>query len=552
MGVRIGVMIKNLEELSNWELRIIQGIINDPKLKLALFIKDGRTKNKETFKEQFTKFISTKNSIGQLVLNLQLLIERKLFFKAFQTIDKSILLQHLSTIDLIKLEPEEHDGIDFFNDEDSNTIAQNNLDVILKFGFNKIEGNILNSANFGIWSLLYADKSGNKFGPIAFWKVLHKEPSIEVSLQQLFLDSVQDKCLDKAYFNCLWSVVNTTDTVLEGSVSLVLKNLRKIYNGTYTLPESIVSANDRYTRPSLYSVFKYTYGFYSSLIRKGFKALNIKYFGVRYQHWTLFLGKGNFITTDISQLRPVNQPIDEFWADPFLFQYGNKNYVFFETFCYKTKKGKLSCGIIENDQLTNIVDVLNLEYHLSYPFIFEEDGEIYLMPETLDNKRLEIYKCIHFPTKWELYTTAFEGEFVADASFYNDKEGQKWLFINKKEIPNLRLHSELFIYKVDSLKLNTLVPHTQNPVIIDTRTGRNGGAIFSYNNEIYRPSQRTVEGIYGRALNINKIKELTINSYIEENTMIFEPDFKNGLMSMHHLHQIDGLFVYDAAYKKSK
>jgi len=100
MGVRIGVMIKDLEELSNWELRIIQGIINDPKLQLALFIKDGRTKNKESFKERFTKFISTKNSIGQLVLNLQVLIERKLFFKAFQTVDKAILLQHLRTIDL--------------------------------------------------------------------------------------------------------------------------------------------------------------------------------------------------------------------------------------------------------------------------------------------------------------------------------------------------------------------------------------------------------------------------------------------------------------------
>ncbi len=87
-------------------------------------------------------------------------------------------------------------------------------------------------------------------------------------------------------------------------------------------------------------------------------------------------------------------------------------------------------------------------------------------------------------------------------------------------------------------------------MIIDSRTGRNGGAIFSYGNEIFRPSQRNVEGIYGRALNINKIKELTINSYVEEISVIVEPDFHEGLISIHHLHQIEGLFVFDAAFNK--
>ena len=168
----------------------------------------------------------------------------------------------------------------------------------------------------------------------------------------------------------------------------------------------------------------------------------------------------------------------------------------------------------------------------------------------MDNNRLEIYKCTHFPTKWELYSTAFEGELVADASFYDDPEGKKWLFINKKAIRNVPLNSELFIYQVDSAKLNTLIPHAQNPVIIDSRTGRNGGAIFSYNNEIYRPSQRNEGRVYGRALNINKIKELTIQSYKEENTRIVEPDFQVGLISIHHLHQIKDQFVFDAAFKK--
>jgi len=48
----------------------------------------------------------------------------------------------------------------------------------------------------------------------------------------------------------------------------------------------------------------------------------------------------------------------------------------------KQKKGKLLVGELKGSDLIDIKDVLELEYHLSYPYIFKEDDEIYLMPET--------------------------------------------------------------------------------------------------------------------------------------------------------------------------
>ena len=170
------------------------------------------------------------------------------------------------------------------------------------------------------------------------------------------------------------------------------------------------------------------------------------------------------------------------------------------------------------------------------------------MPETADNNRLELYKCVNFPDEWELYSTAFNGEKVRDAYFYNDK--QKWLFVNKEVNLNTSSDSELYIYRVDSLKLENLEPHLKNPVIIDAKKARNGGSIFKYKNEIYRPSQANIDGIYGRALNINRIDKLTIDEYVENKIVRVYPNFHKGLVSMHHLHQTDGLFVIDAAYKK--
>ena len=100
------------------------------------------------------------------------------------------------------------------------------------------------------------------------------------------------------------------------------------------------------------------------------------------------------------------------------------------------------------------------------------------------------------------------------------------------------------------LKLEDLQPHSKNPVIINSKTARNGGAIFKYNNEVFRPSQANIDGIYGRSLNINKIEKLTIDEYVEKTVITTYPNFKKGLVSMHHLHQEDGLFVIDAAYMK--
>ena len=289
--------------------------------------------------------------------------------------------------------------------------------------------------------------------------------------------------------------------------------------------------------------------FYSTLISKFVQILDSKILGARYSCWTLFIGKGDFLDSTLFRIKGLNPSKNEFWADPFIFMFQEKHYIFFENYDYKTQKGKISCGRIDKDKLVDIVDVLERNYHLSYPFIFEENQEIFLMPETSSNKRLEIYKCIEFPSKWELYTTAFEGEKVIDATFYSDENKNKWLFINKAD-GNGPHDSELHIFKVNSPSLKDLEPHKNNPVIINSKVARNAGAIFKYNGEIYRPSQANIEGVYGRALNINRIKVLTLNDYVEETITTTFPNFQKGLTRMHHLHQSNNIFVFDAAFRR--
>jgi len=265
----------------------------------------------------------------------------------------------------------------------------------------------------------------------------------------------------------------------------------------------------------------------------------------------LFIGKGNFLETDLSRLNPVEMPKKVFWADPFFYRYENQLYVFFENYSYETKRGKISAGkIIESGEhkyeIANVIDVLDFSYHLSYPNIFNEDGQIFLIPETYQNKRLEIYRSIHFPDKWELYATAFEGEEIVDTTYFHDENDNIWLFLNK----GIARDAELYIYKIDSLKLQNIIAHNQNPVYIDCRKGRSAGPIFKSENNYYRSNQINTYGIYGRGLQISKINKLTLDEFEDTPMSPIEPGFLKGLIGIHHLHQYGNIFVFDGCYKK--
>ena len=173
-------------------------------------------------------------------------------------------------------------------------------------------------------------------------------------------------------------------------------------------------------------------------------------------------------------------------------------------------KSKIEEGI------KNVCDALELDYHISYPFVFKMNDEFFMMPETREAKRLEIYKAVNFPNKWQLYSKGFEGEGIVDPTLFLDQKKNIWLFVNKAKELYDDYNSELYIYKIDDLKLTTIIPHKLNPVIIDSRRARSAGNIFVEDGKIIRPSQNNIHSIYGYGLNLSEIKELSLENYKEE------------------------------------
>lgn len=548
--MKIGILIADFDALQNYEYRIIQQIIDDSTLELSVLIKDGRESEPMSgFMGKAKRFIKLKRWFALLILKIQILIETKIIKTDTPVADVSRVRRYLESLPVIFLKPESKGYMDYLSVEDADLVRGYNLDLILRHEFRIIQGNILNAAKHGIWSFHHADNSINRGGPPCFWERVLKQPVVGVTLQRLTSELDGGLVIDKGFYNMHWSYYKLKNDVYENSVTLLMKNIKKLQRGEVEYTKSEVYSNPLYRSPSLWYVLKYVSSFYAKILLIFYYRFLSVFGGYRENCWTLFIGKGNFMDKSLYKIKPVKLPANAFWADPFLFPYKEETYVFFENYDYKKKKAGISCGKVVDNKIKDIQDVLNLDYHLSYPFMIEEDGDIYMMPETSNAKRVEIYKCERFPDKWSLYSTAFEGEIVSDTSYYKDAQGQRWLFLTRGEGD---LSSELYIYKIDSLKMNIIEPHVQNPVIIDTRIARCGGPIFEQEGQLYRPSQCNIKDIYGYGLNINRIKKLTIEEYEEEKVATVEPNFRKHISATHHLHQIEGMFVFDACYRRYK
>jgi len=267
------------------------------------------------------------------------------------------------------------------------------------------------------------------------------------------------------------------------------------------------------------------------------------------ENWSLGMFYDDISFSNLKKIKFFKKPADEFWADPFLIRYKKKRYVFFEKFKKKQNKGILSVGEIEKDKLVNIKDILIKDYHLSYPFVFKRGSSYYLIPETHQNKRLEIYKAKNFPYEWKLYSTAFNGEMVADPTvfLFNKK---LWLFINKTKKKLSDLNKDLYIYQIDNLKLKKIIAHKKNPVVSNFNGGRNAGNIFKLDGKIYRPSQINKYNKYGYGLQISVITKLNINTYFEKKIKTILPNFLKNLKGTHHLSKNGKLSIIDVNFSR--
>lgn len=385
-----------------------------------------------------------------------------------------------------------------------------------------------------IWDVCYHNTHIASLNHIGEYEQQHNCATIPISLIEN-----SKKLIEVAEYPIHFSAVRNYSRVSYSLYFLIIKA---------TMAESKKTIDYAISDDASYSNLQYLFSFYHNIALKTLHSISNKLFGAYNEQWTVGLSNGSFLIDGISNLKALPMPRNEFWADPFLYYYKmtGKHYLFIERFPFKEKKGVLSCGEIDEDlNVHNMHDILVRDYHFSYPHLIEENGELFMMPECSANRRLEVYRCVKFPDKWELYSTGMEGESLADTVYYRDKNGDAWLFTARCDT-NVDLHCTLMnIYKVDSLKFNEVVPHRMNPIILNARFSRNGGRIYEENGKVYRVAQDNTHGRYGYGISVLEITKLSIDEYEEKEVRYQKGEDIPGFIGTHQMCQIDGMFVMD-------
>ncbi len=400
----------------------------------------------------------------------------------------------------------------------------------------------------GIWTVNYASKQ-NEFA--GFWESYLSKGTSNVILKKNMFNK-KYICDVGHYSTKTSSWFLNREFIFEKASSLIMKNLKLIYfKNKNPVKQYMIKVSENPGKLIIlaYILKKYPMALIRNLLKLVFKITKIKYyFEPNFSPWNIYIGNKseNLSIKNARRIKPRN---GEEWADPFLVNYKNDKYLFFENYEFKNQKGKISFSKVVNNNFSKIYDALNLDYHLSYPFIWFEKGYFFMMPETAKKKCIQIWRSTKFPNKWAHYKTLFKGTSCVDTTIFNDKTGNRWIFTNISNDKFYDHNSELYIFKTDK-NFNKISSHKLNPVIIDSRYARNAGNIFyDKNGLLLRPSQKNTHNLYGGGLNIRKIKKLNIKEYVEENHITYYPSRKKNINIIHHFSKNKNSFAFDMRHK---
>jgi hypothetical protein len=337
---------------------------------------------------------------------------------------------------------------------------------------------------------------------------------------------------EMAKLTYLPSIVDTYENILRHYFNLLERS------NASSVPDSrfMLTCGGKISNPSV--ILKL---FVKRLISDILKVLRSLFLNKKYT-WYIRIQIGNSTTTQT--ILDLENPENGYYADPFLFEFQNEIYLFTEEYSFSTSKGVVCVFKFHDDKFVRLGICLEEIFHISFPNVFVDGEEIYMIPESSENRDVRLYRAVDFPMKWELATQLLTNVSAVDSIIYRDDED--YFLLTTVDIFNVGDHAtNLSIFSSPQIVSSNWFKSKLNPIIIDSEKGRNAGMYALNPNLNVRIAQASEFGTYGKRIRLFVIQNLGLDGYSEVEMDLPELDIPLDSQGHHHVSSIKDFTAFD-------
>lgn len=547
--LRIGIMVNSLT-CPKWMAKIVEDIQNSTFAEVVLIIRNDapRSGTPKSLRQRLKTYWT--HSLFERYRQW----DRKRNRAELDAFADTDLTPKLDQIPIVGAKPIQKGFVDRFAPTDIEQIRAARLDVLFRFGFRIIRGEILSCAKYGVWSFHHGDNREYRGAPPGFWE-MYERKRVTGSILQVLTEALDGgrviyRSLSATDFSSLYRTLNPLYWKTAGFAIRRLKDLHQ-FGWDYLTSLEEFNEPDTYKKgiyrtPATPVMANFLTRLFVGKIARGIRALLFR----ERTCWFIAIRRRSGLRTamtDREGFRAMLPPTGRFYADPALIKAGDKTYLFLEDYDFSKNRALISYAELSAEgAVGKPVAVLERDYHLSYPYVFAHDGQTYMIPESRENNTIELYRAVEFPGKWELSKVLARNVPAVDSTIFED-QGKLWLFANIPQ-PGASSFDELHLFYSDCLE-SEWTPHPKNPIVSDVRRARPAGALFREGGKLIRPSQ-DCSLRYGAALVFNEIKTLSTIDYREVPVGRIDPDWYPGSICTHTYNRTEEFEVLDGMILK--
>lgn len=407
-----------------------------------------------------------------------------------------------------------------FDDDDVELVRAHDLDFLIRFGFGIIRGDILKTARYGVWSYHHDDETRYRGSPPGLWEIYTGDPVTGVTLQRLTNRLDGGIILKKAYFRTERPYGRNIDATFLGSTHLPAQVCEDIRNGVASYLDAPPSKSSApiYRMPTNPQTAVHVGREVARRLDEGLT------WATRQDEWGIGLIDAPIarLLDERPPIRWIDKPRPGLYADPFGIDDGDRTLVLCEHYPRGKWDGTIAYLVLDKDGAVEHFDpdVLKIEGHASYPYLFRAGTDVYCVPETWQAREVALYRAVDLRQgRWQKEAVLLRDVPAADSTLVHH-DGRWWMWTYFVE--NGDSHANLHLYHAPELT-GPWRAHPQNPVKVDVRGSRPGGTPFEHEGFLYRPAQDCARS-YGSRASLQRVLRMDPRTYLEEPVALVAPD----------------------------